>query len=45
MLDAAEELFKAGEITDSEVIELDNNGYIYNPESRAKLERFLSKKN
>lgn len=44
MLDAAEELFHKGEIRDTEVIELENNGFILNPESRAKVEKALLKK-
>ncbi len=43
MLDAAEELQKSGEITVTEVIELENNGFIYNPASRKKLEQRLNK--
>jgi len=43
MLDAAEKLFFKGEITDENVTELENNGYIYDEEARAKLENFLTK--
>jgi len=42
MLNKAEELFMKGELTDYEVIELENNGYIYNSASRAKLEKALN---
>jgi hypothetical protein len=41
MLDKAEELFRKGELKDDEVIELENNGFIYNATSRAKLEKAL----
>lgn len=44
MLDAAEELFMKGEIRDTEVIELENNGYILNKASREKVEQALLRK-
>lgn len=43
-LDAAEELAKSGDLKLEEVIELENNGTIYNPASRKKIEDYLSKK-
>lgn len=44
MLDAAEELFKAGKLRDSHVIELENNGYIYDVNARKVLESYLNSK-
>lgn len=44
MLDAAEELFKAGKLRDSHVIELENNGYIYDVNARKVLEKYLESK-
>lgn len=41
LLDAAEELAKSKQIRDEEVIELENSGYIYNQESRKKIETWL----
>jgi len=38
MLDAAETLWKSGEIKDTQVIELENNGGILDPIARAKVE-------
>lgn len=44
MLDAAEELYKSGKLKDTEVMELENNGYIYNAEARKTLEKYLQSK-
>lgn len=41
MLDAAEELVKSGELRVEHVIELENNGFIYNTEARNKLTKKL----
>lgn len=43
MLDAAEELAKSGEIRIDQVIELENNGTIYDPAARQKIEKHLNK--
>lgn len=40
-LDAAEELFKAGQIPMEAIVELDNTGTIYNPEHRRLIEKKL----
>jgi hypothetical protein len=44
MLDAAEELMMKGQLREDHVIELDNNGYIYDTNARKVLENYLSKK-
>ena len=44
MLDVAEELFKSGKIRDTHVMELENNGYIYDNTARAALENELKKR-
>ena len=43
MLDAAEELAKSGDIRIDQVIELENNGTIYEQEARQKIEKYLNK--
>lgn len=44
MLDAAEELFKAGKLSVDKVIELENNSYIYDEEARSILEAYMQSK-
>ena len=44
MLDAAEELAKSGDIRIDQVIELENNGTIYDPSARQKIEKHLNRK-
>jgi hypothetical protein len=44
MLDAAEELCKSGHLELDHVVELDNNGYIYDQGARKILENYLAKK-
>ncbi len=44
LLDAAEELFKAGKLRDTHVIELENNGFIYNQEARETLTKYMESK-
>lgn len=44
MLDGAEELVKAGKLNVDHVIELENNGYIYDKNARATLEAYMAKK-
>jgi hypothetical protein len=44
LLDAAEELHKAKKIRMEEVIELENNGTIFNPQSRKLVEDYLKNK-
>lgn len=44
LLDAAEELVKSGQLRDDHVIELENNGYIYDPRARKTLESYLAKR-
>lgn len=44
MLDAAEELCKSGQLEVDHVVELDNNGYIYDQRARQVLESYLAKK-
>ncbi len=44
MLDAAEELMKKGGLTVDHVIELENGGFIYDPQARKNLENYLSKR-
>lgn len=41
ILDAATELCIKGEISDTHVIEIENNGFVYDPDVRAKIERKL----
>lgn len=43
MLDAAEELVKSKKITVEQAIELENNGYIFDPNARRALEQHLKK--
>lgn len=43
-LDAAFELVKAGKLKDTDMAELEMTGTIYNPESRAAIEKFLNRK-
>jgi len=40
----AESLFKAGKIKDIHVIELENNGYVMDPEARRLIEIELQKR-
>ena len=42
--DLAMEAFEKGIITDAEAIEVDNNGFIYNPESRKRFEAYVANK-
>ena len=44
MLDVAEDLFKSGKLRDSHVIELDNNGFIYDNNARQILEDELRRR-
>ena len=44
MLDVAEELFKSGKLRDQHVIELENNGFIYDVEARKVLESELKRR-
>ena len=44
MLDAAEQLFKAKKLTDEDVIELEDTGFIYNEDKRRILEEYLQGK-
>ncbi len=44
MMDAAEELHKAGKLQLDQVVELDNNGYIYDSSARKTLEQYLARK-
>lgn len=44
ILDAAEELAKSGKISVDNVIELENNGYIFNKDAREAVENYLNKK-
>ena len=44
MLDVAEDLFKSGKLRDTHVMELENNGYIYDAGARATLESELKRR-
>ena len=44
MLDVAEDLFKSGKLRDTHVMELENNGYIYDSGARATLENELKRR-
>ena len=44
MLDVAEDLFKSGKLRDTHVMELENNGYIYDNTARATLETELKRR-
>ena len=44
MMDVAEELVKAGQLTVEQAIELDDTGYIFDPNARKVLENALRKK-
>lgn len=42
--DLAVEAFEKGVITEDEAVEMDSNGYIYNPDSRRRFEAYVEKK-
>lgn len=44
ILDVAEDLVKSKQLTVEHVIELENNGYIYDPEARGTLERAMNRR-